>query len=463
MACKIVFVGGGSFLWTERFAIDLFLKPSLRGSELVLVDTDPESLDILTPYCQGLNERMSAGWKIGRADLLDALPGADYVMVSISTGGLEAFDRDYHIPEEFGVYHSVGDTVGPSGISRTLRNVPVFVDIARQMERLCPRAWMVHVTNPLAQLTRGVYRGADIRTVGLCHNYEGSMKFLSQLLGVERGTLAADTFGVNHFTFLDNPTCEGRPIQHQLTMERYFEFERQRGRPIDTQTTDDEINAMTGGDEPNDERLVFELLNLFGYWPVGGPAHVAENLPYFLNHPAVIRKHRIRRKGVLPNRLEGKNKRRRRIENILAGNEPFPEPRASHESLADIIASLDGAEPCRAVVNMPNIGQIPNLPRDVVVETWADIRGDSIVPAVTKPVPLVLKGLLESIIVEEELAVEAALTGSRKTLIQAMTLSPLLHDKDAAENLSDQLLAAQKEYLPQFNRNLHTDNKPREF
>lgn len=450
MACRIVFVGGGSFLWTERFAIDLFLKPTLRSSQLVLVDTDAEALSILHAYCERLNARMGVGWTVESADLQTALVDADYVMVSISTGGLEAFDRDYHIPEAFGVYHSVGDTVGPSGIFRTLRNVPVFVDIARQMERLCPNAWLVHVTNPLAQLTRCIYRTTAIRTVGLCHNFEGNMKFFARLLDVERAALDADTFGVNHFSFLRNPTCAGRPIGDQLTLERYFEFERRRENPIDTQTTDDEINAMTGGDVPSDERFAFELFSLLGYWPVGGPAHIAENFPYYLNDPAVIRKHRIRRKGVLPNRREGKTKRRDRIENILAGREPYPEPRASHESLADLVAALDGGEPCRAVVNLPNTGQIENLPREVVVETWAEVRKDGIVPTPAGAVPLVLKGLLESVIVEEELAVEAALTGDRKTLVQAMTLSPMLQNKDAAEPLTDALLEAQAAFLPQF-------------
>ncbi len=450
MASNIVFVGGGSFLWTERFAIDLFLRGSLRGSRLTLVDTDVPAREMMAAYVRQVNTRMDAGWSIGTAPLDEALDGADIVMVSISTGGLEAFERDYRIPERYGVFHTVGDTVGPAGISRTLRNVPVFVDIARRMERRCPRAWLIHVTNPLAQLTRCVAATTAIRTVGLCHNYEGCLMYLAKFCGAERGEMDAATFGVNHFTWLHNPTCRGAAIGEHLTLDAFHAFDTRRRGPVETGTTDDEINAMTGAELPHDERLSFELCERFGHFPVGGPEHISENFPFYLNDPAIIRRHRIRRKGVLPNRQEGKERKRRRIEDLLAGREPFPEPVASHESLAAIVESLHTGQPSRAVVNLPNTGQLANLPRDTVVETWATIDRDRIIPEPFGAVPTVLKGAIEAIIAEEELAVQAALTGDRHAFVQALAVSPLLHNKDAAEALADDLLAAQRDFLPQF-------------
>ncbi|MDD2442845.1 MAG: alpha-glucosidase/alpha-galactosidase, partial [Eubacteriales bacterium] len=145
---KIVFIGGGSVIWTPTFANDLFQQSSLAGSQLVLVDIDQDALRVLTAYCTRLSHQYQTGWSVASADLDAALEGADFVCLSISTGGFEAMHHDYTIPERYGVFHTVGDMAGPGGISRTLRNVPVFVQVARKMEQLCPDAWLIHVTNP---------------------------------------------------------------------------------------------------------------------------------------------------------------------------------------------------------------------------------------------------------------------------------------------------------------------------
>lgn len=451
MACKIVFVGGASFLWTGRFATDLFLKESLRGSRLVLVDIDPDALALVAGYCRLRNTQTGAGWEITTANLDAALEGADYVMLSIAVGGLEAFDRDYRIPEKYGVFHTVGDTVGPAGISRVLRNVPVFVDVARRMERVCPDAWMIHVTNPLAQLTRSVCQTSNIKTMGLCHNYEGGMRFLASYLEVSRQEVDAETFGVNHFTWLRNLTCRGEPVpMERLTVAEYLRYEGRKKGILKTGTTDDEINEMLGASSTDDERFSFELCERFGHFPVGGPPHIAENFSWFLNSPEVIARHRIRRKGVLPKRAEGRDAKRALMEAVVAGREALEEPVASHEALADIIESMETGKPCRTVVNMPNQGQIENLPRDVVVETFAEVGRKTVNPLPAGSVPVNIKGFLESIVAEEELSVSAALRGDRNLVVQAMRVSPLLHDKDAAEALTDELLAAQRDWLPQF-------------
>jgi alpha-galactosidase len=140
MGCKVVIIGGGSYTWTPTLAGDLFLKKGLCGSELVLVDIDPAAAETMKKYCGLMADKAGTGWKIRVEDLETALRDATVVCISISTGGLKAMALDYDIPEKYGVYHTVGDSVGPGGISRTLRNIPVFLDIARKMERLCPDA-----------------------------------------------------------------------------------------------------------------------------------------------------------------------------------------------------------------------------------------------------------------------------------------------------------------------------------
>ena len=139
---KIVMIGGGSVLWTPRLGCDLLLEGALDGSELVLVDIDRTAAERTAAYLETAVKQHALHWKIRVSGLAAALKNADLVLVSISTGGFEAMMHDYSIPEKYGIFHTVGDTVGPGGISRALRNIPVFLELAAEMNRLCPDAWM---------------------------------------------------------------------------------------------------------------------------------------------------------------------------------------------------------------------------------------------------------------------------------------------------------------------------------
>ncbi len=448
---KIVLIGGGSVNWTPHLAGDLFLAEELRGSRLVLVDINPSAAELMQRYCRRLAERIGTGWTVDVSGLDAALDGADGVCVSISTGGYDAMHNDVTIPERFGIYHSVGDTVGPGGISRTLRNVPVFVDIARRMEKRCPNAWLVHVTNPLAQLTRCVWRASSIRCLGLCHNFIGTQHLLAKYLGAEPSDIFATSVGVNHFTWLKDITCRGRPVADRLTLRGYLEYEaRKRGQPLRTGTTDDAVAQATGEDQVPRYLLNFVLYERFGAFPAGAASHVAEGLPFFLNSLEAIRRHRIHRKGVLPSRPDAAERARREIVEVIEGRKPLPEPERSADQVATVMAALCAGRTSQIVVNLPNEGQTPNLPRDAIVETWGVMSWNGAAPVQSGPVPSPLVGMLQAIVAEEELAVEAALTGDRSKVIQAMLVSPLVVDKDRAAELADALIAANLKWLPQF-------------
>ena len=448
---KVVIIGGGSVAWTPRLAVDFFMNETLEGGHLVLVDIDRAAAELLEKYCRMSAERVGSGWTVEAADIDTGLDGADGVCVSLSTGGFEAMNHDYTIPEQFGIYHAVSDTVGPGGISRTLRNVPVFVDIARKMEEHCPDTWMVHVTNPLAQLTRCVWKSSGIRCLGLCHNYTGTRAMLARLLEAETSDIFATTFGVNHFTWLSDITCRGKDVSDRLTLANYLAYEARRsGKPIPTGTTDDDIAKATGESGVPSYLLNFRLYERLGVFPVGAASHIAEAMPFYLNSPEAIQHHRIRRKGVLPVRHESKENRRKEILDIVEGRESLPEPEPSAEGVAPIIVALNTGEPTHMVANLPNEGQIPNLPRDAVVETWALATWDRILPVHAGPAPRQVAGMLNQIVDEEELAVEAALTGDRDKVVQAMHVSPLVQDKDRAPELADALIEATLKWLPQF-------------
>ena len=451
---KIVIIGGGSVAWTPHVATDLFMTTELTGSRLVLVDINPAAAELMSRYCKIVAERAGTGWTVEVADLEAALDGADSVCVSISTGSFEAMHHDVTIPEKYGVYHSVGDTVGPGGISRTLRNVPVFVNIARTMERLCPHAWLIHVTNPLAQITRCVRKATSIRSVGLCHNYNGTRYLIAKMLGVDPRDIDATSVGVNHFTWLKNITCKGVDVSDKIHLKSYLAYDAaKRGKPADgPESLEDAIARYTGEDSVQRYLLNFELHARFGVLPVGASSHVAENFGYYLNSPQTAIKHQIWRKGVLPSRADAAEKLRLSILARVEGREPMPELEQSPEGVAPVMAGLCTGKTCVSMVNLPNEGQIPNLPREVIVETWGVTTWDRVSPVMAGDVPANVVGMVQTIVNEEELAVEAALTGDRNLVIQAMQLSPIVANKDTIPEMVDELLAANAKWLPQFHR-----------
>lgn len=447
---KIVIIGGGSYAWTPTLAGDLFLRKPLNGGHLSLVDLDRKAAGEMAEYCGMMVEALQAGWTVSVDDLDTALQGADVVCVSISTGGLAAMHEDYHIPEKYGVYHAVGDTVGPGGISRTLRNVPVFCSIAEKMERICPDAWLIHVTNPLSQLTRAVAKTTSVKVAGLCHNFAGTISMLADYMGVGYGDIDAVSVGVNHYTWLKNVTCKGRPMESEFSLDRYVAYFRKKNGLLVTNTTDDMINEHLSPGKNMEYYLNFALYEKLGYFPVGSSNHVAENLPYYCNDEQAMRTNHIRRKGVLPRRQNLIDARKAQIYGILRGEAELPKFKLSHEGLSSICESLYTGKPSRAIVTMANAGQISNLPLGTAVETWASVSSNGIHPEISGEVPDVVAGSMLTIVNEQELSVEAALTGDRKLLYQALYVSPLLHNKAAAERLGDELLEANKAYLPQF-------------
>ena len=448
MKARIVLIGGGSYNWTPTLAGDLFLRKPLDGSELVLVDIDQEAVDIMTRYCRMVAE--STDWRVTSLPLEEALPGADIVCVSISTGGFETMAHDYGIPEKYGVYHTVSDTVGPGGISRVLRNVPVFVDIARKMEALCPRAWLIHVTNPLSQITRAVTKTTSVRCAGLCHEYQGAITHIASLIGAGVDDMDAVPVGVNHFTWLKDLTCCGKPVDGGLSLAEYLRYEADRKAPVKANTTDDDIRASLG-EGTMEHYLNHALYERYGYFPAAAAPHIAENLPYFTNDPEVMKKYRIRRKGVLPVRQEQKNKKKSEILDILEGREKLEKRELSAEGFSVAVESILTGRVSRIIAAMPNTGQITNLPASAIVETWAMVSRGGLTPVTAGPIPQPLAGTVQLIVDEQELAVEAALTGDRELVYRALAVSPQLHQKDIVKELGDELIEANIDYLPQFN------------
>ncbi len=211
MAMQITIIGGGSYQWTPELLADLLGTESLRGAHIVLEDIDPDPLVKMEALAGMVNESLGS-----RSDLFHhyrsaskALDGADFVIVTVSTGGFDSMAVDLDVPARFGIRQSVGDTVGPGGINRSLRNVPVLVGVAEDMGKVCPDAWLLNITNPMTCLTRAVCRQTAIKTVGLCHEVGNWSMDLAIALGKPAEAVVPTVAGVNHFPVVTALDVEG--------------------------------------------------------------------------------------------------------------------------------------------------------------------------------------------------------------------------------------------------------------
>ena len=214
---RIAFVGGGSYQWGPKIIQDVALNEELRGGTLVLHDINDEALEDMYQWGTRALDVARADLELEKTQRLEeALKGADFVVLSISTGGLDATALDLEIPARYGVVQTVGDTVGPGGMFRRLRNIPVVVEIARAMEEHCADAVLLNLTNPLTVLTRAVSKATSIVSVGLCHELFSTLGMLSTMFEVPEESINVRVAGVNHFIWVTEVAVHGRGVPQNL-------------------------------------------------------------------------------------------------------------------------------------------------------------------------------------------------------------------------------------------------------
>jgi len=442
---KITFIGGGSLQWAPKILVDFVLTKELEGWRLCLHDIDKEALERMERLGRKIFEEAKGDFYLeSTLSLEEALEGADFVILSISTGGLATMRYDLEIPLKYGVYQSVGDTVGPGGLSRALRNIPVVVDIAKKMEKLCPDAYLLNYTNPMSTLCRAVTKTTSIKTIGLCHELLFVLQGLRELLNLKKtANIQTVTAGINHFTWILKLTIDRKDGFSLLR-----EFIRQNGKRF---REDFEKNIDWESLDPfkDNKLLKIELFKVYGYLPAAGDRHIAEFFPYFLTE-----KTRAGRDyGIKLTKIEDREKKMQEakiaIESILEGKRNIVLER-SGEKACDIIASLATGKRGVFMMNLPNQGQIANLPQDVIVETPALVDANGVHPISVGELPLSILSLTTHHIANQEMIVEAALTGNKTLALQALINDPLVKNFKDAPKMLDELLEANANYLPQF-------------
>ena len=221
---KITFIGAGSFGFTRTLVRDILTFPLLEGSTICLMDISPERLELITRAIQRIvDEGGYPAQVVATTDREEALRDADYVMVTILAGSTDVWRHDIEIPKKYGVDTNVGDTRGPSGIFRALRTIPVMLDIARDMERLCPDATMLNYTNPMAMLCRAMERETSIQLTGLCHSVQGTAEMLAGWIGAPMDEITYTCAGINHMAWYLQYEWNGEdayPLIRQAITER---------------------------------------------------------------------------------------------------------------------------------------------------------------------------------------------------------------------------------------------------
>ncbi len=457
MGPRITIVGGGSYHWAPRLLADFANTPSLTAAEVVLHDLDAERMKRMDELGHEIARRRSIPLEVrSEPDRRAALAGAEYVITAFSVGGFDSMQHDIEIPTRMGIRQPIGDSVGPGGLMRALRSVPVLLEIARDIESVAPDAWLVNVTNPLTALCRSVTRETEVKTVGLCNEWVGCTWALSLLLDCKMHELDPVLGGVNHFplaTALRVGADDGFAQLRELLSDpdRLAEERIWMDPPAAAHWTKvSSADFWTKLDVVANNAVRFELFQRFGVLTGSGDHHAVEFMPGFV-HPT---NHygtdwRVHHYGMAGHRADA--------DDDVAFYEQMRDAAdvtrmPSGELVAKLLHGMVSGESQVLPVNVPNRGNVTNLADDAVVEVIgvADARGVAARDRTT--VPGIMGEYLRRINLVQEWTVEAALTGDRGLVLQAMLADPLaaqLAYEDVV-TMTEQMLEATAPWLPQF-------------
>ncbi len=457
---KIICIGAGSAVFGLSNLATIIGSERLHGSEIVLVDINEVSLNTITALAQKMNEAWGARMKIWcTTDRTEALPGADFVVVSVQVGPREeVWELDWEIPRKHGVRQPYAENSGPGAFAHTCRNVPLILSIARDMEALCPDAWYLNFTNPMIRLTWAVSRYTKIKVVGLCHQLYWAYAMAGAVLADRWGLIYPDDFhvhtdysnvqqlfqgisqgyahidikaaGLNHFSWVYD-------IRDRQTGEDLYPLLRQRW-----------FNEFRRDFEP----LTRELFEIFGLMPTAGDSHLAEYLSW-THDPITMpwEKYDLKLQSWAENR-QRRIDRWEQARAIVAGERSVEELRGVvSEGVPEIIeAMVFNDNRYHQQLNLPNNGLIPNLPSDAIVEVPGVISSYGIQGIGCPPLPEGVAELCRRELALSSLVVDAAVKGDRQLALQSLLLDPMMNDIDRARSILDDFLFAFSEYLPQF-------------
>ena len=431
---KIALIGAGSVVWTRRLMMDILSFPELTGATLSLMDIDPVRLDTARQTVERLVAQVGAPAAVeATLDQREAVRGAKYVIYAVQVGMHNATLLDFDIPRKYGLRQTIADTLGVGGIFRGLRTIPVMLSLLRDMEEVCPDALFLNYVNPMSILCLAASRASGIRTVGLCHSVQGTAHQLAGFLGVDDKRIGYRVAGINHMAWFLDLTVDGHDAYPALW------------------------DAMGNANIYAKDKVRFEMMRRLGYFVTESSEHMAEYVPYFIKRDDLVHEFDIPIDEYV----------RRSSENLatfektraeVASGAPI-EMKLSHEYAAYIIRAIEANVDWSFNGNVPNSNDrrtaalIPNLPADAIVEVPILTNRAGLHPCHAGELPGGVVGLNRSHVSVHQLAVEAALTGNRDALYQAVMLDPhtaSVLSLDEIWRMTDELVEAHGNALPAF-------------
>lgn len=448
----IAYIGGGSRGWAWGFMKDLAMDPDLCGT-IRLYDTDRDAAlrnQVIGRKISSHPDAVSR-WAYEVSDSLpEALTGADFVVISILPATFDEMESDVHLPERVGVWQPVGDTVGAGGFMRAMRTIPMYVEIGEAIRDYAPEAWVINYTNPMSLCVRTLYEVfPEVRAFGCCHEVFGTQKLLCAMLkteygidGVKRQNLHTTVTGINHFTWLTEASWEGTDLMplYAAFAEKYAEEGYQEGGD----------NNWMNSFFSCSHRVKFDLFRKYGAIAAAGDRHLAEFMaPWYTLYPETVREWKF---GLTPVfwRKEDLKRRLKRSDDLVNGRE-VPDLNTSGEEGHLLLKALLGLGDMISNVNLPNRGQIPNLPLGAVVETNAVFGLNRIEPVYAGPIPSNILPLVARHVYNQENTLKTALTCDRKLGFTTFMNDPQMAfvPPSDGQKLFDDMLENQRAWLPE--------------
>ncbi|MFC6335205.1 alpha-glucosidase/alpha-galactosidase [Paenibacillus septentrionalis] len=429
---KITFLGAGSTIFVKNVLGDTMLTTALQGFELALYDIDPvrlkESETLLTHLRDSIGSTCTITTYLDRKE---ALRGAKFVINAIQVGGYDPCTiTDFEVPKKYGLRQTIADTIGIGGIFRNLRTIPVMLDFASDMQEVCPDAWFLNYTNPMAVLTNAMNTIGGIKTVGLCHSVQVCVPHLFDALGMDHNGVESKIAGINHMAWLLEVKKDG--------VDLYPEIKRR---------------AAEKQKEKHYDMVRFELMNRFGYYVTESSEHNAEYHPYFIkrNYPELIERYNIPL-DEYPRRCIEQIKHWEERRDAILARETVQHTR-SHEYASSIMEAMVTNQPYKIGGNVMNTGLITNLPNEACVEVPCLVDASGVTPTYVGDLPPQLAALNRTNINTQLLTLEAAKTLKKEHIYHAALLDPHTSAElsiDDIVNLCDDLIEAHGDWLPKF-------------
>ncbi|MBR4059129.1 MAG: alpha-glucosidase/alpha-galactosidase [Lachnospiraceae bacterium] len=451
---KIAYIGGGSRGWAWGLMSDLAACDDING-DVYLYDIDLEAAKNNEIIGNKFNnaEGAKSVWNYHATETIEeALTGANFIVISILPGTFDEMNSDVHTPEKYGIYQSVGDTSGPGGIVRAMRTIPMYEYIAEKIKECCPDAWVINYTNPMTLCVKTLYRVfPEIKAFGCCHEVFGTQKFLARMIeetfgekDVYRGDIKVNPLGINHFTWVTKATWKNVDLYPY-----YDEFVKKYADGYQTYAGVDG-NWMNSSFR-SDEKVKMDLYLKTGVIAAAGDRHLAEFCEgkWYLASPERVREMHFglttvdwRRKNLVE-RLD-------KSARLLSGEEEVKIKGTGEEGVNQIRALL-GLIDLVTNVNIPNQGQIPNLPLGAVVETNAVFRANSLEPVCAGPIPQAIYPMISRICGEQEMVSEGIAERDLDKIFIAFANDPLVTcGLEDAKKLFKEMVLNTKEYLTMF-------------